>query len=311
MGISMTKAGQLRALLSTNRIVRAMGAHNGLSAKLVEEAGFEAIWASGLEISASYGLPDASIVTMTEFLEAAAQMEFVTTIPIIADCDTGYGDEYNIVHLVRHYERMRIAAVCIEDKVFPKMNSFMEGPQDLESLERFTSKIRAAKDAQRDPNFVVIARTEAFIVGEGLEAALERAEAYTEAGADVILVHSKATTPIEIARFMERWSCSTPIAVVPTTYSTVSEEELQRLGISIVIYANQGMRSAVKSMRQVFAQIAQSGRASSVEGELVSVQEIFALQHMGQPLHLRSPHRPSRHVRKPLSAHGASNSCTL
>src|SRR5439155_21423258 len=132
----------------------------------------------------------------------ASQMDFVTTIPIMADCDTGFGDEFNVAHLVRHYERQRVAAICIEDKVYPKINSFMKGSQTLESIEKFISKIHAAKDTQTDPDFVVIARTEAFIAGEGLEVVLERAHAYAEAGADAILIHSKESTSVEIASFM-------------------------------------------------------------------------------------------------------------
>lgn len=274
----MTKAARLRELLNSDRLIRVAGAHNGLSARLVEAAKFEAIWASGLEISASYGLPDTHIVTMTEFLEAAAQMDFVTTIPIIADCNTGYGDEHNIMHLVKHYERMRIAGVCIEDKVFPKINSFMSGSQILESTEKFSSKIRAAKAAQENPDFVVIARTEAFIAGLGLEVALSRASAYAEAGADLILVHSKARTAEEIAHFMQHWPGAVPTAVVPTTYGATTTQELHDLGIKVVIYANQGMRAAVRAIQTVLSNIIQSGHTSRIEDMIASVQEIFALQ---------------------------------
>src|SRR5579859_94157 len=280
--LHMTKAARLRESLNANHIIRVAGAHDGLSAKLVEEAQFEAIWASGLEISAAYGLPDTGILTMTEFLESAAQMEFVTQIPIIADCDAGYGDECNVIHLVKHYERQHIAAVCVEDKVYPKRNSFMEGPQTLESTERFVRKIRAAKSAQQNPDFVFIARTEAFIAGLGLDVALTRAHAYAEAGADIILVHSKAKTVTEIAQFMQHWKCSTPIAVVPTTYASTTTQELQDLGVKVVIYANQGMRASVKAMRTIFSDIAGRGHASGREDLMASVPEIFALQGVDQ-----------------------------
>ncbi|MBV9713068.1 MAG: isocitrate lyase/phosphoenolpyruvate mutase family protein [Ktedonobacteraceae bacterium] len=274
----MTKAAQLRELLRSDRLIRVAGAHNGMSAKLVEEARFEAIWASGLEISAARGLPDTSIMTMTEFLEVAAQMDFVTAIPIIADCNTGYGDEYNVRHLVRHYERQHIAAVCIEDKVFPKINSFMNGAQTLESAEKFASKIRAAKFAQKSPDFVIIARTEAFIAGLGWEVALARSQIYAEAGADIILVHSKAGTADEIAQFMKHWTFPVPIAVVPTTYPSTTTQELQDLGVKVVIYANQGIRSSVKAMRTTFSRIVQGGHASGFEDQMISVQELFTLQ---------------------------------
>jgi len=274
----MTKAARLRELLRSDCLIKVAGAHNGLSARLVEAAKFEAIWASGLEISASSGLPDTHIVTMTEFLDAAAKMDFVTTIPILADCNTGYGDEHNVMHLVKHYERMRIAGVCIEDKAFPKINSFMQGNQVLESIEKFVSKIRAAKAAQENPDFVVIARTEAFIAGLGLEVALSRAYAYAEAGADLILVHSKARTVEEIADFMQHWTGAVPIVVVPTTYGATTMQELHDLGIKVVIYANQGMRAAVRAMQAVFSTILQSGHTREIEGTIASVREIFALQ---------------------------------
>lgn len=284
----ITKAAKLRELLRSGGIIRAAGAHNGLSAKIVQEIGFETIWASGLEISAGYGLPDTSILTMTEFLEAASQMDFVTTIPIMADCDTGFGDEFNVAHLVRHYERQRIAAICIEDKVYPKINSFMKGSQTLESIEKFVSKIYAAKDTQTDPDFVVIARTEAFIAGEGLEIALERAHAYAEAGADAILIHSKESTAGEIASFMEQWTLPTPIVAVPTTYSSTTVQDLHKLGVKVVIYANQGLRAAVKAIQSALLGIIESGHAFGIEEQMVSVQEIFALQGIGQPTYLRS-----------------------
>ena len=149
-------------------------------------------------------------------------------------------------------------------------------------MERFVDKIRAAKCAQENPDFVVIARTEAFIAGLGWEVALTRAQAYVEAGADIILVHSKARTAEEIAQFMRHWTLPVPIAVVPTTYASTTAQELQDLGVKVVIYANQGIRCAVKAMRTIFSQIAQSGHASGMEDRMVSVHEIFALQGIGQ-----------------------------
>lgn len=143
------KAKKLRELLYSNQVVRVMGAHNGLSAKLAEQAGFHAIWASGLEISASYAVPDANILTMTENLQAAVVMNESTSIPIICDCDSGYGSVNNVIRMVKEYERNGIAGICIEDKQFPKLNSFVKGSQKLADIDEFSNKIRAAKDVQK------------------------------------------------------------------------------------------------------------------------------------------------------------------
>lgn len=274
----MTKAEKLRELLQSNITIRVAGAHNGLSAKLVEQAGFDAIWASGFEISASYGLPDTSILTMTQFLEIASQMEFVTNIPIIADCDSGYGDRENVQHLVKKYERLKIAGVCIEDQKFPKINSLMHSSQPLVSIDEFTDKIRAAKDAQSESAFVVIARTDALTVGESAENTLKRANAYAEAGADAVLIHSKAKTPDEIISFMANWHGKIPVVVVPTTYPALTIPVINKLEIKMVIYANQGLRSAVRAMKQTFYDIYRDGHAQEIEKKIATLEEIFELQ---------------------------------
>lgn len=158
-----------------------VGAHNGLTARLAERAGFEAVWASGFEISASYALPDASILTMTQLLEAADAMNAATLLPVIADCDTGFGGPLHVAHTVRSYERRGIAGICIEDKLFPKLNSFAACAQELVPIEEFGRKVTAGKVAQTTDEFLLIARTEALVVGLSLDEALSRADAYREA----------------------------------------------------------------------------------------------------------------------------------
>jgi phosphoenolpyruvate phosphomutase len=143
----MTKSKKLLNLFSSHKLIRVMGAHNALSAKLVEKSGFDAVWASGLEISTSYALPDANILTMTDFFNVASSMNEAVNIPVIADCDTGYGNSNNVIHLVKKYEVAEIATVCIEDKLFPKVNSFIPGRQELASIAEFVGKILAAKNA--------------------------------------------------------------------------------------------------------------------------------------------------------------------
>lgn len=274
----MTKAEKLRELFKRKGIIVVMGAHNGLSAKLAESAGFDAIWASGFEISTAHCVPDANILTMTDFLNVASSMNEGVQIPVIADCDTGFGNSNNVIHMVKKYEAAGIAAVCIEDKLFPKVNSFIPGRQDLASIAEFVGKVLAAKNAQLDPNFMVIARVEALIAGWGMDEAIKRANAYADAGADAILIHSKLKTPDEIFKFAYRWQNRIPLVVVPTTYYGVTARELQEHGINMVIYANQGMRAAIKAMRETFFGIFNSGSSALVEDSIVSMKEVFDIQ---------------------------------
>lgn len=278
----MDRCTVLRRLIRSGRMVRVMGAHNGISAKLVERNGFDAVWASSFEISASWGLPDASILTMTEFLDTARAMNDVIDLPIIADCDSGFGDPTIVAHMVRKYESAGIAAVCIEDKPFPKRNSFAGAEhQKLESIPEFVEKIRAGCDA-RKKNMVFVARTEALIAGFGVEQALERAHAYADAGADVVLVHSKSRTPASVFDFARRWQARTPVIAIPTTYYQTTLDEFEAAGIHIVIYANQAMRAAVRAMNQAMMRIHAAGSAMAIEKEIASVEELFELQGMNE-----------------------------
>ena len=238
-------------MFSSGELSRSVGAHDGLGAKLIGECGFEAVWASGLEISASYGVPDANILTMTQFLSKAYEMNQATTLPIIADCDTGFGNVNNAIYMIEQYEANGISGICIEDKKFPKVNSFIEGRQDLADISEFSGKIRAVTDAKKDKNIVLIARVEALIAGWGMEEALKRSYAYQDAGADAILIHSKKKEPTEIIDFVKifRKKSKIPIVVVPTTYPNFSEQEIKKLGINHVIYANHLIRARVNSQR--------------------------------------------------------------
>ncbi|GCD40157.1 carboxyvinyl-carboxyphosphonate phosphorylmutase [Streptomyces chrestomyceticus JCM 4735] len=274
------KSARLRELLAGPRPVAAVGAHDGLSAKLVEQAGFDAVWCSSFEVSASYGLPDASLVTMTQFLAAAEAMDAIIDIPVIADCDTGFGGPLNVAFAVERYERAGIAAMCIEDKLFPKINSFADAGQDLLPTKEFALKIEAGKQTQKDERFLLIARTEALISGQGVPEALERAHAYADAGADAVLVHSKSRRPDDILELGDAWDRDVPLVAVPTTYASVEEKALFDAGYRLVIYANQGMRAAVKNMREVLGKLRVEGRAESVDADIATMPEIFALQGM-------------------------------
>ena len=267
--------------LESNSIVKVGGAFDAMSAKLVESHGFDAIWAGSFAISATHAVPDASILTMTEFYDAASSMADACNIPVIADCDTGYGGPSNVSHLVKKYENAGIAAICIEDKIFPKQNSLLQnGQNSLISEKDFVAKIIAGKEAKKDKNFMIIARIEALISGAGMDEALKRATAYENAGADAILIHSKQKTPDEIFEFTDSWKGNSPIVVIPTTYDSVSIDELISHKIKAVIHANQTLRAAHSSMSRILKQMINSKRLSDVEEKISSMEDIFELQKM-------------------------------
>ena len=269
--------------LESKSIIKVGGAFDAMSAKLVEFHGFDAIWAGSFAISATHAVPDASILTMTEFFDVASNMAEACKIPIIADCDTGYGGPSNVSHLVKKYENAGIAAICIEDKVFPKQNSLLEnGQNNLISEKDFVAKIIAGREAKQDKNFMIIARIEALISGAGMDEALKRATAYENAGADAILIHSKQKTPDEIFEFTDSWKGSSPIIVIPTTYDSVSIEELISHKIKAVIHANQTLRAAHSSMSRILKQMINSDRLSDVKENISSMEDIFELQTMYQ-----------------------------
>lgn len=279
----MTKSEKIRALFKKQGIIYVVGSHDGLSAKLVEKNELDAVWASGFEISTSYTVPDANILTMSQYLERAIEMNDAVSIPVIADCDTGYGNSNNVIHMVKKYEAAGIAAVCIEDKKFPKVNSLLsDGRQELASIAEFVGKIMAAKNTQTSKEFMVIARIEAFIAGWGCEEAIKRADAYVRAGADAILIHSKAKNPDQIREFCQCWEHKAPIIIVPSTYPMITEEEIKKLGIKMVIYANHGIRSAIKAMNETFAKIKKDKGIYGIEDRIVSLQSVFDLQGMMQ-----------------------------
>ena len=279
--IKLSKSRMLRKKLESNSIVKVGGAFDAMSAKLVETSGFDAVWAGSFAISATHALPDASILTMTEFFDAASSMASTCEIPIIADCDTGYGGPSNVHHMVRKYESAGISSICIEDKTFPKQNSLLEnGKNDLLSEKEFVAKILSAKEARNDKDFLIIARVEALISGAGMNEALKRATAYENAGADAILIHSKQKTPDEIFEFADSWKGSVPLVVVPTTYDNVKISELESHKIKMVIYANQTLRVAHMAMTRLLKELIKAEQISDVKDKMSSIQDIFNLQEM-------------------------------
>ena len=276
----------LRESIARGKPLLVAGAHNGVSAKLVERNSFDAVWASSFEISTSYCVPDASILSMSEFLEASRTMADVVNIPIIADCDSGYGDAANVYHMTRKFEAAGVAAVCIEDKEFPKTNSFIEGRQNLASVESFVEKLQAAVRG-RTSDLMIFARIEALVSNHGMEEALRRAHAYADAQADVILIHSKSRTPDEVLEFARKWANRTPLAIIPTTYYGITPEQIQDAGVQVVIYANHAMRSAVHAMDHTLALIASTRSSQPVESEIASMKDLFDLQGMNDLTSMR------------------------
>jgi phosphoenolpyruvate phosphomutase len=274
----MKKSHRLRRLLERPQATILCGVHDGLSAGLAERAGFDALWASGFCISASKKLPDVGLVTMTEHLAAAREIDGASSIPVVADVDDGFGDAVIVTRMVREYEAAGIAGVCLEDNRHPKRNSlFSELSRKLVSAEEFAGKVRAAKDTQKDPDFVVIARTEAIVAELGVPEALRRGRMYADAGADLIVVHAKDSTPARVKEFAAQWGGRCPLVCIPTRYPQVTAAEMYEAGYRMIIFANHGLRAAVTAMDRVFRKMASSGSLASVEGEIAALSEIFSL----------------------------------
>lgn len=275
----MTKSRRFREMLSSDRLEFILEAHNGLSATIVEEAGFAGIWGSGLAISAALGVRDNNEASWTQVLEVVEFMSDATSIPLMLDADTGYGNFNNARRLVRKLEQRGVAAMCIEDKLFPKTNSFIAGEsQPLADVAEFCGKIRAAKDAQTDSDFSVVARVEAFIAGWGVDEAIRRATAYADAGADAVLIHSKKDTAEDIEAFMARWDDRAPVVIVPTMYHAVPVRHFADLGISLVVWANHLVRASVTAMQETAASVMSHNSVTHIEGSIAPVKEIFRLQ---------------------------------
>ena len=275
----MKKTTRLKNMLRSLDLEFLMEAHNGLSARIVEQSGFKGVWASGLSISASLGVRDNNEASWTQVLEVAEFMSDCTSIPILLDGDTGYGNFNNLRRLVRKLEQRDIAGVCIEDKLFPKTNSFLSERQPLAGIDEFCGKIKAGKDTQRDDDFCIIARVEAFIAGWGLEEVMKRAMAYHQAGADAVLVHSKIDSCEEIELFMREWGNRGPVVIVPTKYYKTPTQTFRDLGISLVIWANHLMRSAISAMRQTAMHIYDLQSLHEVEDRIATLAEVFELQN--------------------------------
>ena len=284
------RRGRLRRLLEIKGLVTVMEAHDGLTGLIVEntvvhENGgarqFDAMWLSSLCDSTAKGKPDIELVDMTSRFRTIDDIMEVTTKPIIFDGDTG-GLTEHFVYTVRSLERMGVSMVIIEDKKGLKKNSLFgnEVQQTQATIEEFCEKIRAGKKAQRTREFMICARIESLILEKGMEDALERAKAFTAAGADAIMIHSRKKDPAEILTFIEAFRKedeSTPIVLVPTSFNSVKEEEWKARGANVIIYANQLMRATVPAIRKAAETILQNHRAEECDADLMPFKDIIRL----------------------------------
>lgn len=284
------RRGRLRKLLKLAPIVKTIEVHNGLTGLIAEKTilaengsidQFEAMWISSLCDSIAKGKPDIELVDMTSRFRTIEDVMEVTTKPIIFDGDTG-GLAEHFVYTVRSLERMGVSAIIIEDKVGLKKNSLFgtEVSQTQDSIEHFSEKIMAGKEAQLSEEFMIIARIESLILERGIEDAIKRAHAFRKAGADGIMIHSRKKEPSEIIEFCDKFREDdkvTPLVVVPSSFNIVTEAELIRHGVNIVIYANQLTRSAFPAMRQTAEDILRYHRAAEVDSRLLPIKEIISL----------------------------------
>ncbi|RFU18784.1 phosphoenolpyruvate phosphomutase [Geodermatophilus marinus] len=276
------KRAAMRAGLAAERPYVAVGAHDAMSSQLIESYGFDAVWVSGFGVATmTHALPDLNLTTMTETLRASVLIDGATTLPVLADCDNGFGGLSNVVRTLIEFERSGIAGICVEDNLFPKRNSLYTGEakRELLPVEEQARRIRAAKAAQETATFVLVARVEALIAGHGVEAACQRADAYAEAGADAILIHSKDKSLGEIEGFLDRWSGrgEIPLVAVPTLFPDYTDQELYDKGFQMIILANHPMRAAVRAMEDVLDTLSVQRKAAAVDPHIATVDHIFDL----------------------------------
>jgi len=310
--VSPRRTARFRQLLARPELDFLMEAHNGVSARIAEEAGFQAIWAGGLCMSAQYGVRDSNEASWTQVLEMLEFMADATSLPILMDGDTGYGNFNNVRRLVRKLEQRGIAAVCIEDKLYPKTNSFIDGTrQELADVDEFCSRIKAGKDAQRDDDFAIITRVEAFIAGWGLSEALRRAEAYHAAGSDGILIHSALSQPSEVLAFKKEWADRSPVVIVPTKYHATPTDVFREAGFSLAIWANHLLRAAIVAMQETAATIAREQGLQSVEPRIAPLRELFRLQGASELQEAEERYLPRRSDRSRVIVLAASRGAAL
>ena len=281
---AVVPGARLRLALKRSAPALLLEAHNAVSARIASEAGADALWASSLTLSCSFGYPDDESLPLEQAVDMVEAIVGSSTVPVLVDGDTGACGARDVTTVVRALCRAGAAGVAFEDKSAPKVNSLVPGGgHRLASIEEFARRIHHAQAAQTNPGFMVVARTEALIAGLGLAEALARAEAYVDAGADAVLVHSKAPTFDEVARFLRGWTRNAPVLCVPTTYAATPPETFAAAGVSGVIWANQLMRAAVEAMQRTARDIVRARNSAGVEHRIAPVPELWRLQQISLP----------------------------
>ncbi|WP_432416881.1 phosphoenolpyruvate mutase [Rhizobium leguminosarum] len=271
-----TSSTSLRELILSNELAFLMEAHDGLSAAVAERAGFRGLWASGLSISSALGYRDANEASWTQVVDVVERMVDATNIPVLVDGDSGFGNFNNARLLAKKLEQRGASGVAIEDKGFPKMNSFVGDRHPLAETDEFCGRLKAVKDTT-GPDFVLVARIEALIAGHGLDEALTRAHAYAKAGADAILIHSRKAVADEILAFAKEWNNKLPVVIVPTKYYRTPVDAYRKAGISTVIWANHTMRAAIAGMRDICGRIQSEESIAGIEDQVAGLDELFNL----------------------------------
>jgi phosphoenolpyruvate phosphomutase len=268
--------GYLGSLRAAGECALAVGVHNGITARLGERCGFDALWLSSLEVSASMALPDMNLITMSEVAERMREVRRASGLPVLVDADNGYGSDELAARAAVEFARSGAAAICLEDKAFPKRNSFYEeDEQELEDCGRFCQRLRAVRAALGTCRADVIARTEALVAGQGPAEAIRRARAYREAGADALFVQVTARDVDAYPGVLAEIRDLAPVVVVPTALPTWSQAELQAAGASVVIYANAVIRTIVKTVTDVLTDLRLEPRLAAVEGDIASLDALF------------------------------------
>ncbi|CAN7750677.1 phosphoenolpyruvate mutase [Aminobacter anthyllidis] len=267
----------LRRMIASSELAFAMEAHDGLSAAIAERAGFKALWASGLSISSSLGYRDANEASWSQLVDVVERISDTVDIPVLVDGDSGFGNFNNARLVARKLRQHGASGICLEDTAFPKMNSFIGDRHPLADIPEFCGRLKAVKDQVPDAEFVLVARIEALIAGRGEDEALARAQAYAEAGADAILIHSRKSNAEQIFAFTRAWQNRLPVVIVPTKYYRTPVSAYRAAGISTVIWANHNMRAAISAMRQVCDRILREESIAGIEDEVATLDELFDL----------------------------------
>ena len=268
---------QLRELLASKQIIVAPGAFDALSARLVEQAGFPAVYVTGAGVASTrLGVPDIGLTTMNEVLDTAKNIVSATNIPAICDTDTGYGNALNLVRTVREFERIGVAAIQVEDQITPKRCGHTEGKQ-LVTKEEMVKKIEAVQYAKQSEDFVLIARTDAIAVN-GFDDAIDRAKAYAQAGADILFVEAPRTV-VEMKRIPGLLDVPLLVNMVEGGGKTplLPADELEAMGFRIAIYPTSAWMAAIKAMQGVLRELKENGSTDGYAEHMVSFQEMFEI----------------------------------